>query len=103
MPLFNYQCGSCANVFETLANYQERTTIRCTRCGGASKRQAFSLFHIVGQPKVGRASLSASSADFLSNPDTFVGAMDTFGDKIGDRLSKRQMEKAVEQLKRAKR
>jgi len=103
MPLFNYRCGSCAHVFETLANYQEKKAVRCARCGGVSKRQAVSLFRIVGQPKVNPAALSGSSADFLSDPDTFVGAMDTFGDKIGDRLSKRQMEKAVERLKRAKR
>ena len=103
MPLFNYQCERCAAVFEALADYENMKVLPCNRCGGASKRHAVSLFWIGAKPKVNRTSLSATGADFISSPDSFVSAMDTFGEKIGDRLTKRQMEKAVEQLKQAKR
>lgn len=103
MPLFNYRCGKCATVFEALTDYDDKKLLSCTRCGGASQRHGVSLFRIGGKPKIDRTSLSATGADFISSPDSFVSAMDTFGDKIGDRLTARQMEKAVEKLKQAKR
>ena len=103
MPLFNYQCGSCETVFEVLTDYESKRALACGLCGGASKRHAISLFRIGAKPKINRKSLSATAADFISSPDSFVSAMDTFGEKIGDRLTKPQMEKAVEQLKQAKR
>ena len=105
MPLFNYQCEDCRSVFEALVGHRERTKkCSCPKCGGRSERQEVSRFHIGGRRgKVSNASLNASGSDFISNPDSFVSAMDTFGDKIGDRLTNGQMEKAVENLKRAKR
>ena len=103
MPLFNYECGKCSAVFEALTDYANKSVLSCIRCGGASKRHAVSLFQIGAKPRINRASLSATGADFISSPDSFVSAMDTFGDKIGDRLTTRQMERAVEKLKQAKR
>jgi hypothetical protein len=103
LPLFNYQCESCAAVCEVLTNYESKAALSCALCGGASKRHAISLFRIGAKPRINRKSLSATGADFISSPDSFVSAMDTFGDKIGDRLTGPQMEKAVEQLKQAKR
>lgn len=103
MPLFNYQCGKCATVFEALTDYDNKKMLSCTRCGGASRRHGVSLFRIGIKPKINAASLSATGADFMSSPDSFVSAMDTFGDKIGDRLTTRQIEKAVEKLKQANR
>lgn len=105
MPLFNFQCEECRSVFEALVGHRERAKKSCCpRCGGRSERQEVSRFKIGGRRgKISEASLNANGGDFVSDPDSFVAAMDTFGDKIGDRLTSGQMEKAVENLKRAKR
>lgn len=105
MPLFNYQCKACCSVFEILVGTRERKKeTDCPYCGGASRRQEVALFHVAGnRRRTSSSSLTASGGDFVSDPDCFVKAMDTFGEKIGDRLSKRQMENAVEKLKLAKR
>lgn len=49
------------------------------------------------------AALNVTARDFISNPDSIVSAMESFGEKIGDKLSNRQMEKAVEQIKTIRR
>jgi putative FmdB family regulatory protein len=103
MPLFNYQCRKCAIVFEALMGADDTTAVGCTRCGGASKRQAVSSFRILGGKSGPGNAPGCTGADFISRPDSFVSAMNSFGDRIGDRLTNRQMEKAVEQLKQAKR
>ena len=103
MPLFNYQCRKCEAVFEVLTSADDRKVVSCGRCGGASKRQAVSSFRIIGGKSGSGNAPGRTGADFISRPDSFVSAMNSFGDKIGDRLTNRQMEKAVEQLKQAKR
>lgn len=103
MPLFNYQCQKCTAVFEALVDVGDKKAVRCTRCGSASKRQAVSSFRIIGGKSGPGNAPGRTGADFVSSPDSFVSAMNSFGDKIGDRLSNRQMERAVEQLKQAKR
>ncbi len=103
MPLFNYQCWKCEAVFEVLIGSDDRKAVRCNRCGGASKRLVVSCFRILGGKAAARSALGHTGADFLSSHDSFVSAMNSFGDKIGDRLTSRQMEKAVERLKQAKR
>lgn len=102
MPLFNFRCERCQSVFETLVGHREKKKICCPRCGGASERQDVSFFNIAGRLRTGNAALIATGGDFVSNPDKFVTAMETFGEKIGDRLSSRQMDKAVEKLKQAR-
>jgi putative FmdB family regulatory protein len=103
MPLFNYQCRKCEAVFETLVGSGDRSAVRCKTCGGASRRLAVSSFRIIGGKSGPGSAPGRTGADFLSSHDSFVSAMNSFGDKIGDRLTNRQMEKAVEQLKQAKR
>lgn len=105
MPLFNFKCEECRSVFEALVGHRERAKKHCCpKCGGKSERQEVSRFQIGGRrERISKASLHANGSDFVSNPDSFVSAMDTFGDVIGDRLTSGQMDKAVENLKRAKR
>ena len=103
MPLFNYRCRKCETIFEALIGAGSRKAVRCARCGGAGKRQAIASFRVIGgKSNVGKAP-GRTGADFVANPDSFVSAMNTFGDRIGDRLTGRQMERAVEQIKQAKR
>ncbi len=103
MPLFNYQCRKCGAVFEALVGSGYRSAVRCKACGRASKRLAVSSFRIIGSKSGPGHAPGRTGADFISNHDSFVSAMNSFGDKVGDRLTSRQMEKAVEQLKQAKR
>lgn len=105
MPLFIFKCERCDAAFERLVGQREnRKTLRCRRCGGASARQEISCFNVAGmRSRTSSASLTASGAEFVSNPDSFVTAMESFGDKIGDRLTARQIDNAVDKLKQAKR
>jgi putative FmdB family regulatory protein len=102
MPLFNYECRSCNAVFEVLTGSGSKSKVGCRRCGGESRRSEVAAFRILGSSGNGRAGRQ-SGADFVSDADKFVSAMNGFGDKIGDRLSNRQMERAVENLRKAKR
>jgi putative FmdB family regulatory protein len=102
MPLYNYECQGCQTVFEVLTEFGTKVKVACERCGGESRRSEIAAFSILGSNGNGRAS-GKSGSDFFSNADTFVSAMNGFGDKIGDRLSNRQMERAVENLRKAKR
>lgn len=104
MPLFTFQCRDCNCLFEALVASSEKRTLRCRQCGGLSRRHSVSAFRVGGRrPTTGKGALQATGSDFISNPDSFVSAMDSFGDRIGDRLTNRQMEKAVEQIKTIRR
>lgn len=101
MPLFNYECRSCRAVFEALVASGSKAKVKCKGCGGECRRSTVAAFRILGGARSGRGS-GQSAADFVSNADSFVSAMNSFGDKIGDRLNNRQMERAVENLRKAK-
>jgi putative FmdB family regulatory protein len=102
MPLFNYECTQCFAVFETLVASDSKAKVPCERCGGKSRRSEISTFRIQGAARSAR-DRGHTASDLYSNADSFVSAMNGFGDKIGDRLSNRQMERAVENLRSAKR
>jgi putative FmdB family regulatory protein len=102
MPLYNHECRKCGAVFEALIAFDSKAKVYCNRCGGESLRSEVSRFRILGAVQKGR-DRGQSATDLVSNADSFVSAMNSFGDKIGDRLSNRQMERAVENLRKAKR
>jgi putative FmdB family regulatory protein len=102
MPLFNYECPHCNAVFEALVASASKAKVPCKRCGSKSRRSEISRFRIRGAALSGRSN-GYTANDLYSNADNFVSAMNSFGDKIGDRLSNRQMERAVENLRSAKR
>lgn len=102
MPLFNHECRQCGAVFEVLIASDSKAKVHCKRCGGECLRSEVSTFRILGTVRKSR-DRGQTATDLLSNADNFVSAMTNFGDKIGDRLSNRQMERAVENLRRAKR
>lgn len=102
MPIFSYHCSNCKAIFEVLIDANDRSVVRCSLCRGVSRRSAVASFKIIGGgSKFGRP--GRTGGDFVKNPDSFVSAMNEFGDRIGDRLSSSQMESAVEKLKRSKR
>lgn len=102
MPLYDYECRSCRAVFEVLTESDSKAKVSCGRCGSECRRSEVAAFRILGSKGSARSG-GQSGADFFSNADSFVSAMNGFGDKIGDRLSNRQMERAVENLRKAKR
>lgn len=104
MPLFTFECRECGSVFEALAASRSSGGIRCRSCNGAARRQPISRFSIGGRRVTARNSaLAATSKDFVSNTDSFVSAMDAFGEKVGSKLSDKQMDRAVERIKTMKR
>lgn len=102
MPLFTYRCRDCDVAFEALSPSSKKSRVRCKLCGGLGQRLDVSLFSIAGQVR-SRTRPGRTGAEFVANPDSFVSAMTDFGDKIGDRLTGLQMEKAVESIKQMKR
>ncbi|MEM7019057.1 MAG: FmdB family zinc ribbon protein [Pseudomonadota bacterium] len=103
MPLFDFRCSQCNTIHERLIQSQASETTECPNCGADCKRITVSRFNVAGtKPKTNDASLTASGADFVNNPDSFVKAMDTFGEKVGAPLTAGQKERAVERLKSAK-
>lgn len=104
MPLFTFECQECRSAFEALVTPHDRTGMRCPRCGGRSVRNPVSAFRIGGRRSaVNAAALQANGREFVGDTDRFVSAMDTFGERIGDRLSDHQMERAVERVKTLRR
>lgn len=104
MPLFNFECQHCDQVFEALVSRSEATAATCPHCDRESPRQAISRFSVGGRRQsAGKGALRARGSDLMSNSDRFVSAMDAFGDAIGDRLTDRQMERAVTRLQGMKR
>jgi putative FmdB family regulatory protein len=105
MPLFTFECRKCGSVFEALVTSRRGSDgTKCRSCDGAARRQPISRFSIGGRRATARSSaLAATSKDFVSNSDSFVSAMDAFGEKVGSKLSDRQMDRAVERIKTMKR
>ncbi|MYF12742.1 MAG: zinc ribbon domain-containing protein [Gammaproteobacteria bacterium] len=103
MPLYGFRCTDCGTAHEELRPFAERDQSACCRsCGGVAKRVPVSGFRVAGaKPKTADASLASTGADFLSSPDRFVTAMDTFGDKVGARLTAAEKERAVSRLEEA--
>ena len=100
MPIYEYRCEACCQVKEALFRQNEKPErIVCDECGAGAER-ILSSFSIEGAaPKTSNASLAASSNDFATNQDTFVKAMDTFGEKVSNPLTKQEKERAVERLR----
>jgi len=49
MPIYEYQCSSCEQVFEEWQSGFEEQDMECPKCGGESKRLiSHSSFHLKG-------------------------------------------------------
>ena len=45
MPVYEFKCGDCGNLFEVMGSYAEREKAQtCPKCGSHEVRQAISLF-----------------------------------------------------------
>ena len=44
MPIFEYRCGNCDEVFEHLKLGASDTRVECPQCGGRKVEQLFSVF-----------------------------------------------------------
>lgn len=50
MPLYEYGCESCSNVFEAYKRISENAKKEtCPRCGGAGRKKEISLFRALGK------------------------------------------------------
>lgn len=104
MPLFTFECRKCGSVFEALVASRSNGGTRCRCCTGVAVRQPIARFSVGGRrASTGGSALGATSKDFVSNTDSFVSAMDAFGEKVGSKLSDKQMDRAVERIKTMKR
>ena len=104
MPLFTFECRKCGSVFEALVTSRGSGRTKCRGCNGTARRQPITSFSIGGRRTTARSgALAATSKDFVSNTDSFVSAMDAFGEKVGSKLSDGQMDRAVERIKTMKR
>ena len=47
MPTYEYQCGSCGEVFEQQESIAEHETVKpkCPKCGGTKVTRAYSRFY----------------------------------------------------------
>lgn len=104
MPIFTFECRKCGSAFEALVASRSNGGKRCRNCSGIAVRQPIARFSVGGR-RAGTSSsaLGATSKDFVSNTDSFVSAMDAFGEKVGSKLSDKQMDRAVERIKTMKR
>lgn len=49
MPIFEYQCDDCENVFEELVFSSSKTSgVKCPQCGGVHTQKLFSAFASAG-------------------------------------------------------
>ena len=45
MPVYEFECSQCKNVFEVMGGYEEREKQQaCPKCGSTEVKQAISLF-----------------------------------------------------------
>ena len=45
MPIYEFKCGDCGEVFEVMGSYSEREKAHsCPKCGSENVKQAISLF-----------------------------------------------------------
>jgi putative FmdB family regulatory protein len=45
MPIYEFKCGDCGEVFEVMGSYAEREkTHACPKCNSTDVKQAISLF-----------------------------------------------------------
>lgn len=103
MPLHDFRCTDCGAMHEELRSGAARNeAARCHACGGVAERVPVSRFRVAGaKPKTADAALASTGADFLSSPDRFATAMDTFGEKVGAPLTAAEKERAVSRLEEA--
>ena len=104
VPLYDFRCTNCGATQEELRSFSGRDQDTCCRqCGATATRVQIAKFGIAGtKPRTSDASLASTGSDFLSNPDKFVTAMDTFGEKVGAPLTSNEKERAVTRLEEAK-
>ncbi len=63
MPLFEFECSSCAEKFEALVGQGRKTSdIKCPKCGGNKLDKLFSAFGFKGSPESNMVSSTSSSA-----------------------------------------
>ncbi len=101
MPIFDFECTRCGRVREALVS-TSKSAVACDACGSTCSRRQVSRFNVARtRRRTSDSALRARPRDFISDPDRFVTAMDTFGERIGDKLTDDERERAVSNLKNA--
>jgi putative FmdB family regulatory protein len=99
MPLYDFECTDCGQKAEHLAHIGAETSDEpCGACGSTMKRLPVVKMHLSG---VGRPADEGADG-FTQNADSFIGAMDDFGDTVGSRLTKTEKDRAVARLESAR-
>lgn len=103
MPIYEYRCAQCGAIREELRAISDRDDVlNCARCDAVVTRVTATRFGVRGtRVKTSDAALGASGGEFMANPDSFVKAMDTFGEKVGAPLTSVEKERAVSRLEDA--
>ena len=56
MPLYEYDCPACGQVFEKLVRMSQADEVACPHCGNAHSKRHLSRIAIQGQTQPGAAS-----------------------------------------------
>ena len=98
MPLYDFKCKACGQEDELLASMQaQKSGEPCAACGGVMERLPVIKMHLKGA-----RSMDEGPESFTKNADSFIGAMDDFGDKMGCRLTRTEKGRAVARLESAR-
>lgn len=98
MPLYDFRCRTCEHVEELLVTLSESSNAQtCSKCGAAAERQTVSRVNLQSARPVPSGERAA-----FSNADSFVKAMDNFGDSVGSRLTRQEKDQAISRLESAK-
>ena len=93
MPLYEYECGSCAHRFERIQRFSDPLVDACPKCGGAVRKLISSpAIHFKGSgwyitdyaKKSGSVESSSSSSSKSEGGDT---SSDKGGEKSGEKKS----------------
>jgi putative FmdB family regulatory protein len=63
MPIYEFKCGDCGDVFEYLCfNTEDTEKIKCKSCGSENTMKLMSTFSSAAGSTLGTAPMSSSSA-----------------------------------------
>jgi len=60
VPLYEYKCGKCGEIFEELVSLSSPTEIVCPKCGSKESERVLSAFSMAGGGASGCAAPSGS-------------------------------------------
>lgn len=102
MPIYEYICDRCGGEAAYLILPSDHEPPRCDRCGSRRLRRVMSRTNIAGARSVDESALHARPREFLERPERFGEAMRAFAARTGMKLSREQLDGAIDRLSEAK-